>query len=90
MLVVLRNPKDACVCFYHDIKNLATLVPALKSFESQTFKQHLPMFLYDDDAPYGTYFGYTEYMWSLRNEPNVLVLFYEDLKLVNALASTEW
>ncbi|XP_067945640.1 sulfotransferase 1C2-like [Watersipora subatra] len=79
-VVVLRNPKDACVSFYHDVKNLATLVPVMKVFEDETFEKFQLRFLYDDDAPYGTYFGYTEYMWSLRNEPNVLVVFYEDLK----------
>ena len=32
---------------------------------------------------FGNYFEYTAYMWSQRDNPNLLVLFYEDIKKVS-------
>ncbi|KAF6022731.1 SULT1B1 [Bugula neritina] len=29
----------------------------------------------------GSYFDFVEYMWSLRDDPNMLVIFFEDLIL---------
>jgi len=40
------------------------------------------MYLFNKDVPYGSYFDYTEYMWSLKDKPNILVIFFEDLKTV--------
>jgi len=34
---------------------------------------------------YGRYFDYIEYMWSLKDDPNMLVIFYEDLIMVRVL-----
>jgi len=34
---------------------------------------------------YGRYFDYVEYMWSLKDDPNMLVIFYEDLIMVRVL-----
>jgi len=35
------------------------------------------------DQALGNYFDYVEYMWSLRDDPNLLIIFYEDLVLVS-------
>jgi len=34
-------------------------------------------------SEYINYFDYVEYMWSLRDDPNLLIIFYEDLVLVS-------
>ncbi|XP_067947045.1 sulfotransferase 1C2-like [Watersipora subatra] len=80
-VAILRNPKDVCVSWYYDMKNLASINSQSHLFEDMNFSQYLPRFLHDKDAPYGTYFDFVEYMWSLRNNSNILIVFYEDLKL---------
>ncbi|XP_067946880.1 sulfotransferase 1C2A-like [Watersipora subatra] len=82
-VVVLRNPKDACVSWHHHEVNIsANIDPARRgSLSSLTLTDSIHRFLYDKDVPYGSYFDLTEYMWSLRDEPNILLIFYEDLKL---------
>jgi len=55
-------------------------LPVLKEFVAKlTLSEMLEMFLEDKDMPYGRYFDYIEYMWSLRDEPNILLVFFEDL-----------
>ena len=49
-----------------------------------TFQMFLRTFLFDKDASYGRYFEYLqEYMWSLRDNPNLLIVYFEDLKRVS-------
>ena len=52
-------------------------------FENITFAQFMELFLHETDLPYGRYFDYIAHMWSLKDEPNILVVFYEDLKTVS-------
>ncbi|XP_067945779.1 sulfotransferase 2A1-like [Watersipora subatra] len=82
-VVVMRNPKDAFVSSYFHEKRLSPLFdPVNRSvLASLKLEDFLQTFLYNKDTDYGSYFTYTEYMWSRRAEPNVLVIFYEDLKL---------
>ncbi|XP_067947917.1 sulfotransferase 1C2-like [Watersipora subatra] len=81
-VVVMRNPKDTCVSYYYHVKNIVgRMSSAQPEIGKMSFQQFLGMFLDDKDVPYGRYFEYIEYMWSLRDEPNVLLIFYEDLKL---------
>ncbi|XP_067947487.1 sulfotransferase 1A1-like [Watersipora subatra] len=81
-VVVVRNPKDACVSMYYYEKNLSSkLDPALATLSTLAFEDYIQDYMYSKDLPYGSYFDYTEYMWSLRDEPNVLLVFYEDMKL---------
>ena len=47
-----------------------------------TFPMFLRTFLFDKDASYGRYFEYLEYMWSLRDNPHLLIVYFEDLKKV--------
>ena len=42
----------------------------------------LQQFLFNKELAYGTYFDYTEYMWSQRDQPGILLVFFEDLKRV--------
>ncbi|XP_067945778.1 sulfotransferase 1A1-like isoform X2 [Watersipora subatra] len=85
-VIVLRNPKDTFVSLYFHNKFLNPLFNPDKStaLASLKLEDFLQIFLYNKDIDYGSYFTYTEYMWSRRAEPNVLVIFYEDLKLHSA------
>ncbi|KAF6022881.1 hypothetical protein EB796_018807 [Bugula neritina] len=79
-VVVMRNPKDTAVSYYYHKKNVQVNLPVLKEFVAKlTLSEMLEMFLEDKDMPYGRYFDYIEYMWSLRDEPNILLVFFEDL-----------
>jgi len=40
------------------------------------------MHIFGRDRPYGNYFDYIEHMWPLRDDPNVLILFFENIKMV--------
>lgn len=55
----------------------------IEFFDKVTFDEHLHAFFHDKDVSYGTYFDYIEFMWSLRDEPNILLLHFEDLKRVS-------
>jgi len=61
---------------------MAAINAKLKEWSQLSFSQYLKMYLFNKDVPYGGYFDYTEYMWSLRDKPNILVIFFEDLKTV--------
>ncbi|XP_067947743.1 sulfotransferase 1C2-like [Watersipora subatra] len=81
-VVVVRNPKDSCVSqFYHEKILMSKLNPVFASRANMAFADFAQEYMYSKDIPYGSYFDYTEYMWSLRNEPNILLVFYENLKL---------
>ncbi|KAF6036720.1 hypothetical protein EB796_004962 [Bugula neritina] len=79
-VLVIRNPKDTSVSMYFHRKNVWEQI---KKIEPQTLSQILSTFLHDKDTYLGSYFDYTEYMWSLRDDPNMLVIFFEDLILIN-------
>ncbi|XP_041803700.1 sulfotransferase 6B1 [Chelmon rostratus] len=73
MLVVFRNPKDTLVSFFHFYNNNPVL-PSAKSWES----------FYSDfmsgDVPWGSYFDHA-LAWEKRlDDPNVMVITYEELK----------
>ena len=59
-------------------------VNPLHAIKDITFSDYLKMFLFNKDVPYGSYFDYIDYMWSLRNNPNILIVYFEDLKLVRS------
>jgi len=82
---VLRNPKDVAASFYfHRKKRVSNIGMDEKKREELlaklTFSAFLGAFLFDNDCPYGRYFDYVEYMWSLRDDPNLLLVHFEDLK----------
>ncbi|XP_069394918.1 sulfotransferase 6B1 [Paralichthys olivaceus] len=73
MLVIFRNPKDTLVSFYHFTNNNPVL-PSGQSWES--FFSH---FL-SGDVPWGSYFDHA-LAWEKRmNDPNVMIVTYEELK----------
>lgn len=77
IIYVARNPKDLCVSYYH----YCLLVHGLVG----TFEEFCEIFL-NDNAPIGPVWPHMLDFWSMRDEPNVLFLKYEDMK--KDLAST--
>ncbi|KAF6038658.1 hypothetical protein EB796_003036 [Bugula neritina] len=79
----MRNGKDTAVSLYKHLMNLTRNLNSqnsvLKQVTSMTFSDFLKEHLLDKDQYYGTHFDYIEYMWSLKDDPNVLIVFYEDL-----------
>lgn len=71
---VARNPWDYCVSFYHQVKDMSVY-----NFEDGTFDDFLDAFL-EGDFGYGDYFKHVVNGYSLKNEPNVLFITYEELK----------
>ncbi|RWS22084.1 Sulfotransferase 1C2A-like protein [Leptotrombidium deliense] len=70
---VLRNPKDACVSFYYHTK----LFKQYK-FEGD-FHDYLLCWL-RGEIEYGKYDEHVLSWWQHRNDDNVLMLLYEDMK----------
>ncbi|XP_078128613.1 sulfotransferase 6B1-like isoform X2 [Sander vitreus] len=73
MLVIFRNPKDTLVSFYHFTNNNPVL-PSMQSWESfySTFLS--------GDVPWGSYFDHA-LAWEKRmDDPNVMIVTYEELK----------
>jgi len=58
-------------------------LPGFEKMGKLSFSEYLKMYLFSKDVPYGCYLDYTEYMWSLRDDPNTLVMYFEDMILVN-------
>lgn len=73
VLVALRNPKDTIVSYYHHERLLK-----LFGFHG-TFREYFDIFM-DGLVAWGSYWQYTVDVWKRRNEPNVLIVFYEDMK----------
>lgn len=72
-IYIARNPWDVCVSLYHHVKALSPY-----HFDG-TFDDFLEAFL-AGDLPYGDYFEHVMAGYSLRQEPNVLFVTYEELK----------
>ncbi|TDH01620.1 hypothetical protein EPR50_G00182180 [Perca flavescens] len=73
MLVIFRNPKDTMVSFYH-FTNSNPVLPTMQSWESfySTFMS--------GDVPWGSYFDHA-LAWEKRmDDPNVMIVTYEELK----------
>lgn len=72
-VVTIRNPFDCSVSFYHFTnKKFASLgIP-------MTFDQCFETF-YTGEVPYGDYFDHLLSWYEKRNEPNVLLLLYEEM-----------
>ncbi|XP_067949115.1 sulfotransferase 6B1-like isoform X1 [Watersipora subatra] len=79
----LRNPKDAATSFYHQIIRMGPIAPNSEMFQvlsKMTFSEFLSVFLFSKDIIFGNYFDYVDYMWKQKDQPNILLVFYEDLK----------
>ncbi|XP_077532707.1 3-alpha-hydroxysteroid sulfotransferase-like [Haemaphysalis longicornis] len=73
-IYVARNPWDCCVSLYHYVKDLS-----IYGFEDGTFDDFLDAFL-EGDFGYGDYFEHVVGGYSLKDEPNVFFVTYEELK----------
>jgi len=73
VIMCFRNPKDAVVSKYNFEKMVKVFgyVGDLQSY--------FDLFM-DDLGVYGSYFEYVKTSWEKRDNPNVCVLFFEDMK----------
>ena len=73
VIYVARNPKDQMVSFYHHHRLI----------ESHGFVGDLPTFaarMTKDQLMGNPFFPHLEEAWQVRDHPNMLFLFYEDMK----------
>ncbi|KAF6019942.1 hypothetical protein EB796_021762 [Bugula neritina] len=80
-VVVIRNPKDSAVSAYHHECKMLKGIIRHEEFTNLPFSEYLKMHIFGRDRPYGNYFDYIEHMWPLRDDPNVLILFFENIKM---------
>ncbi|KAH3752951.1 sulfotransferase 1A3-like [Dreissena polymorpha] len=73
-LVLFRNPKDVCVSYYHFYRASSSFGNFRGSWE-----EFMYMFL-DGYVDHGSWFEYTKGWWGRREDPNTMLVFYEDLK----------
>ncbi|KAJ8022126.1 Sulfotransferase family cytosolic 1B member 1 [Holothuria leucospilota] len=73
VIYVVRNPKDAAVSFFNYCRKRTTY-PYYKDW--QEFYEHFCNGL----LPYGDWFEHVLTLWARRNESNVLIIKYEDMK----------
>ena len=72
-IIVLRNPKDVLVSFYH-MYRMSTL---FGNFD-RSWDEFFEMFK-ADQLQYGNWFDHTIGWWALRHLPNVIIFTYEDM-----------
>ncbi|CAL4122058.1 unnamed protein product, partial [Meganyctiphanes norvegica] len=74
VIYVARNPRDACVSYYHHQRLI----------KCSEYVGDFPTFLdfwCRDLMLQGPYWAHVEEGWSRREHPNMLFMFYEDMKL---------
>ena len=73
VIYVARNPKDQMVSYYHHHRLIKShgFVGDLPTFASRMMKNQLMV---------NPFFPHLEEAWQQRNHPNMLFLFYEDMK----------
>lgn len=54
-------------------------------FNQMTLEEFVAGPLWSNEQPFGSYFDFIEYMWSLRTRSNVLIVFFEEIKLVRCI-----
>ncbi|CAK1581636.1 unnamed protein product [Parnassius mnemosyne] len=69
---VARDPRDVVVSFYHHSKLMKMLL------DEVDFVTYWELFI-NDLIPWGPQFEHVKEAWRMRNHPNMLFLFYEDL-----------
>ncbi len=72
IIYVLRNPRDTCMSFYNHFRVLEGFTGSLDCF--------VDAFLADECAYYTPFMGHILGYWRARNEPNVLIVSFEDMK----------
>jgi len=76
VVYVARNPKDVIVSYFHHHKLLA-----VQDFTADIEK--FADYFMKDELYYSPFFGHILEGWAKKNHPNLLFLFYEDMKRVN-------
>jgi len=73
VIYVARNPQDACVSFYHHHKHMYVhdFQGDFESFFNYSIK---------DQVLYSHFWPHVKEAWSVRDDPNMLFMFYEDMK----------
>uniref|UniRef100_L7LWJ3 Putative sulfotransferase n=1 Tax=Rhipicephalus pulchellus TaxID=72859 RepID=L7LWJ3_RHIPC len=74
-IYVTRNPYDCCVSFYHHTRSF----PAYR-FAQEPFDKFFDMFV-EGKVDFGDYFDHQISWYDHRNDDNVLVITYEELKM---------
>ena len=73
-IVVVRNPKDCVVSFYHHTRGF----PQHYHFEDGDFNVYFNLFR-DGNVDFGCYYEMTRSWFELRQKDNVLLLTYENI-----------
>ncbi|XP_054709134.1 sulfotransferase 1E1-like [Uloborus diversus] len=71
IIYMMRNPKDVAVSYYHFVR-MMTMTDYVGDF-SNFFQDFL-----NDEVPYGPIWKHYADVWEHKDEPNVLILQYED------------
>ena len=71
VIYVARNPQDFCVSYYYHNKGFGHY--------SGDFESHFDHFI-NDHLLYSPFWEHVKEAWNLRNFPNFLLMFYEDMK----------
>lgn len=74
-VLVFRNPKDVCVSLYHHVRGFSRYY----HFDDGCFDDFFEEFM-EGNVDSGDYFDHLLSLWSRREESNVLVLTYEELR----------
>ena len=70
-----RNPKDAMVSYYHHHK-------LIKFHDYKGSLEEFAQYFMDGKVLGAPFFGHILEAWAKRDHPNMLFLFYEDMKKV--------
>ena len=71
-IYVVRNPKDVVVSFFHHINAIPFVAPV-------KWDEYFERFIQGDVA-YGNYFDHVLSWWAHKDDDNILILKYEDMK----------
>ncbi|XP_064487657.1 sulfotransferase ssu-1-like [Ornithodoros turicata] len=71
---VCRNPKDCCVSFYYHTKGFSGY-----EFSDGKFEDYFEIFM-TGQTDYGDYFDHVLSWYEHRNDPNVKIIHYENMK----------
>ncbi|XP_064485134.1 sulfotransferase 1B1-like [Ornithodoros turicata] len=76
-VVIVRNPFDVVVSYYHHYKDMKSLM--CETSKDFTFEDFFEVFL-DGKVAFGDYFDHVLSWYDHRNDSNVFFFYYEDLK----------